>query len=72
MGFSWSPFICQALSMLLAKVAIVNCGYTAHSPTPDVDDLPPFWIVEDKNGKVVAFIVFWYANALVIAVNKFV
>ena len=76
MGFSWSPFVAQAHSMAIAKVAIDRCkGLHATSPYPDADSLPPFWVVSRsvsdfcllQRSDVVAFVVFWYDNLLIVA-----
>eukprot|EP00388_Colpodella_angusta_P001656 GDKJ01005127.1.p1 GENE.GDKJ01005127.1~~GDKJ01005127.1.p1 ORF type:complete len:333 (-),score=-2.17 GDKJ01005127.1:340-1338(-) len=68
MGFAWSPFTAQALSMLLAKLAIQNAGYIVESPGDDVDVLPPFWVIKDKHNpeRPIGFALFWYDNLLLV------
>ena len=72
MGFRWSPFVSQTISMLIARLAIINQKWTAESPIPGEQCTPPFWIVRNEVVAVVAFIVFWYDNLLVIAGKAFV
>lgn len=77
MGFSWSPFVAQSLSMQLGRLAIERVtiegkqqwkaipahGVAGSSP-------PPFWIIVDVNAdesnlkrdQVRGFLTFWYDN----------
>lgn len=70
MGFSWSPFVAQGISMAFAFMAAHNAGYYLHSPR-DSDVIPPYWILTNDRSKpsrsnVVGFIVFWYDNLLLV------
>lgn len=76
MGFSWSPFIAQSISMTIARGAIENVeGWWAVAPTRDTSAPPPFWMVCTRNttyqlllrGEIRGFVLFWYDNLLVIA-----
>lgn len=64
MGFSWTPFIAQSISMLVARIAITEAGYTARPPC-ESGSLPPFWWVEDKSGQSIGAVIFWYDNLLI-------
>lgn len=81
MGFSWSPFIAQAHSMGIAKLAIDDLGHYglfAVHPRPAADELPPFWIVSkrkdpiqhQKRDDIAAFVLFWYDNLLIVANSR--
>lgn len=82
MGFAWSPFVAQGISMLLAKWGIERSaeeGGGKWFAVPSIDDEntpPPFWFVTDRDysgvgevrrGAIVGFVSFWYDNLLVIA-----
>lgn len=78
MGFSWSPFVAQGHSMGIAKLAIDSLnhyGLFATHPRTSVEELPPFWIVSKRPATIqhlnrediVAFILFWYDNLLIVA-----
>lgn len=82
MGFSWSPFVAQGISMALAKWGIEEEPGEGEEkwfaiPSAESEDTPPpFWFVSDRNvtlaselrrDNVVGFISFWYDNLLVIA-----
>lgn len=75
MGFSWSPFVAQGLSMLIAWLAIqAQQDVKAVSLSTSEADLPPFWLIVKRNtvGKpartdIRGFIVFWYDNLLLVA-----
>lgn len=77
MGFSWSPFVAQGLSMLIGRLAIDRLKYAeAFSPLDSEENLPPFWIIGmGKNGSkptrenIAGFIGFWYDNLLVVTSN---
>ena len=69
MGFSWSPFTAQSTSMCICAIAILNCGLFPYFPDHE-KLLPPFWIIKNHIGAVVAFIIIWYDNILIVAGNK--
>lgn len=74
MGFSWSPFVAQGLSMLIAWLAIQSQkNVTAIPPSTSDADIPPFWLIAKKGtvGRpnktdIKGFIVFWYDNLLLV------
>lgn len=79
MGFAWSPFVAQGISMTIAKIAIHLS--TTHAerwwairPTTGDDTPPPFWMISRRAGHyselskedIAGFVLFWYDNLLVI------
>lgn len=74
MGFSWSPFVAQGLSMCAAKLAIHKAGLHPVSPLSEDDTVPPYWIIADKDAPcaslegehIKGFVVFWYDNLLAV------
>ena len=79
MGFSWSPFVAQGLSMTIAMLAINKSGkFAAISPRHDKGLLPDMWFVTSpdatweklKRRQVHAIVLFWYDNLLVIAKSE--
>jgi len=71
MGFSWSPFTAQSISMCICALAIIAAGFTPSFPE-QTSLLPPFWIVKDTAGATVAFIIVWYDNILTVAGSKII
>ncbi len=69
MGFNWSPFVSQTISMLLVRLAVEKLNWTAESPIPACESTPPFWIIRNQTNRVIAFAVVWYDNLLIIATN---
>lgn len=76
-GFSWSPFVAQGISMLLAWRAIRKCHLNAVSPMSNDDTIPPFWIItqvttgvqkvdKPQRGEIKGFVLFCYDNLLVV------
>eukprot|EP00744_Colponema_vietnamica_P013087 GILI01018359.1.p1 GENE.GILI01018359.1~~GILI01018359.1.p1 ORF type:complete len:597 (+),score=18.58 GILI01018359.1:67-1857(+) len=69
MGFAWSPFVAQAISMLMAKVAVVKAGLEVASPLETEDLLPPYWVIKERGApktEPIGFILFWYDNLLLV------
>ena len=76
MGFSWSPFVAQAVSMTIALEGVRRTSkWFAVAPIENESSPPPFWVVctrQDsmrniKRGEIVGFITFWYDNLLIVA-----
>ena len=68
MGFSWSPWIGQAIAMSLV---LANCPYEVSTPRGNKSSPPPFVVLRHA-GKVVCFVVIFYDNFLVVAANSMV
>lgn len=75
MGFSWSPFVAQSISMWIGHEAIKGAGFFPLAPTDNQRVPPPFWILTDRpletyrnlsRERVVGFLTFWYDNLLLV------
>ena len=75
MGFSWSPFVAQAVSMTIAFEGIRRTNkWFAVAPIKMESSPPPFWVVctkegdmkDIKRGEIIGFITFWYDNLLIV------
>lgn len=71
MGFSWSPFISQSLSMELGRRAIeLQSGWFAIPSGESLESPPPFWIISIRQtdscslskNDIIGFLTFWYDN----------
>ena len=70
MGWSWSPWVAQGIAIQVALRAIAKSGW-ASEPGPSAPDSPPPYVaVRDGQGRLVAFVVVWYDNYLVLANDK--
>ena len=70
MGFSWSPFIAQCIGMAFMAIAITTAGFTPSYPDfLSQDEVPPFWIIKNEVGAIVAFAMIWYDNIIIAASN---
>lgn len=74
MGFSWSPFISQSLSMELGRRAIeLQDGWFAIPSESSPNAPPPFWIISTRMGEsgsilrndIIGFLTFWYDNLFI-------
>lgn len=78
MGFAGAPFMAQSLSMGIAKLAIERAGFIANHPEEVEGGIPPVWIVTKvrhntrdlRSDNILAFVVFWYDNLLVVSGSK--
>ena len=75
MGFAWSPFAAQAVSMSIARRGIRRSGrWHAVGSMICPDAPPPFWVVSTRQdnlrnlrrGEIVGFVLFWYDNLLIV------
>lgn len=76
MGFSWTPYAAQGISMLIARIAINSLNHLcALAPSDDDSEMPPFWIVAKRGSTwqslhtedVVGFTIFWCDNLLIVS-----
>jgi hypothetical protein len=65
MGFSWSPVVAHAVSMVILREAATRAGFTVEG-TGRPSSPPPYWVVRSTNGKVAGFLVGYYDNILII------
>lgn len=67
MGFSWAPFLAQQTAMSMAIIKEDNL-YSCIPPCPE-GTMPPFLTFRNIRGKTVAFVIVWYDNYLIVAIN---
>ncbi len=65
MGFSWSPGVAQAVTMVILREAAAHAGFTVES-TGRPFSPPPYWVLRNAKGKVAGFLVGYYDNILII------
>ena len=75
MGWSWSPWVAQAIAGLAVAEAGARLGAQKNTPGAHAEPVqgatkaspPPFWYIRDGRGDAKAIVVIWYDNFLVIA-----
>ena len=73
MGWSWSPWVAQAIAGLVVAAAAAKMeGDVEAVPASgsSEDSPPPYWYIRDKSGAVRGIVVIWYDNFLVATARK--
>jgi hypothetical protein len=69
MGFSWSPIVAQAITMIILREAAVRAGFSVDGVKEESP--PPYWVVRSgAKRKIVAFLIGYYDNILIISGNE--
>lgn len=66
MGWAWSPWVAQGIAMALAARAVRDAGWTVVPGEGAAGSPPPYFSVRDATDQVIAFVVVWYDNFLVL------
>jgi len=68
MGFSWSPFLAQAVSMRIVLKTIESVGFDisayTHLPTP-----PAYVAIRDTAGRIQVLSFVWYDNVFIACID---